>query len=131
MVWADALGKMQKTSVVSNTPAIPVAVKYRTMIAEGPNGSIAVFPAPHQYFYPLDFAENFKFPWYGSGYSKMPEGFGFGIRQPLEGDKRWVPWFDAPEDTEQHLGVFYLVSSANGEITSKEVERYTHSDRYP
>lgn len=131
MVWADALGKMEKTSVVSNAPAKPVAVKYRTMIAEGANGSIAVFPAPHQYFYPLDFADNFKFTWFGSGYSQMPAGFGFGIRQPLEGDKRWVPWFDAPAETEQHLGVFYLVSAGNGETALKEVERYTHGDHYP
>lgn len=131
MVWADALGKMQNTTVTSNAPAKPVAVKYRTMIAEGRNGSIAVFPAPHQYFYPLDFAENFKFTWFGNGYSQMPAGFGFGIRQPLEGDKRWVPWFDAPAETEQHLGVFYLVSPANGETTLQEVERYTHGDHYP
>ena len=131
MVWADALGKMQKTAVVSNTPAAPVAVKFRTMIAEGLNGSLAVFPAPHQYFYPLDFAGNFKFTWFGNGYSKMAAGFGFGIRQPLEGDQRWVPWFDAPAEAEQHLGIFYLVSPANGETTLKEVERYTHGDRYP
>jgi hypothetical protein len=130
MVWADPLGKMQKMTMVSNAPAQPMAVKYRTMVAEGRNGSIAVFPAPHQYFYPLDFADNFKFTWFGSGYSKMPAGFGFGIRQPLEGDKRWVPWFDAPAETEQHLGVFYLVSPDDGQTALKEVTRYTHGDRY-
>ncbi len=131
MVWADPLGKIQTSPVVANAPAQPMAVKYRTMIAQGSNGSIAVFPAPHQYFYPLDFAENFKFTWFGSGYSKMPAGFGFGIRQPLEGDKRWVPWFDAPAETEQHLGVFYLISPTDGEATLREVERYTHGDHYP
>ncbi len=131
MIWADPLGKIQMALLDSNAPARPVAVKYRTMVAEGSNGSIAVFPAPHQYFYPLDFAENFKFTWFGCDYSKMPAGFGFGIRQPLEGDRRWVPWFDAPAGTEQHLGVFYLVNPADGVTTLKEVERYTHGDRYP
>ena len=132
MVWADALGKMQSATIVSNTdtPAKPVAVKYRAMIAEGCNGSLAVFPAPHQYFYPLDFADNFKFTWFGSGYREMPGGFGFGIRQPLDGDQRWVPWFDAPAETPQHLGVFYFVSPASGAATLKEVARYTHDDRY-
>ena len=42
-----------------------------------------------------------------------------------------MPWFDAPAETEQHLGVFYLVSPANGAATLKEVARYTHGDHYP
>ncbi|MEY4918426.1 MAG: hypothetical protein RL616_2339, partial [Verrucomicrobiota bacterium] len=130
MVWADALGKMQSAAVAANTPAKPVATKFRAMIAEGGNGSLAIFPAPHQYFYPLDFADNYQFNWFGSGYREMSQGFGFGIRQPLDGDQRWVPWFDAPAGTEQHLGVFYLVSSMNGESTLKTVERFTHGDRY-
>ena len=112
MVWADALGTIRSAEVTSNSPAAAVAVKYRTMIAEGRNGSIAVFPAPHQYFYPLDFADNFKFTWFGRGYRELPEGFSFGIRQPLDGDQRWVPWFDAPAESTHRLGVFYLISPA-------------------
>ena len=130
MVWADPLGNIKKSPVTSATVAQPVGTKFRTMIAEGRNGSLAVFPAPHQYFYPLDFADNFKFNWSGNGYSLMPHGFGFGIRQPLDGDQRWVPWFDAPAETEQHLGVFYLLNPGDGEQTLKEVSRYTHDDHY-
>ena len=130
MVWLDPLGRLQSAAINSRTPAQPLAVKQRTVVAEADHGSIAIFPAPHQYFYPLDFAENFQFTWFGSGYSKMPAGFGFGIRQPPDGDKRWVPWFAAPANTEQHLGVFYLLSPGNGEQTLKEVARYTHGDRF-
>ncbi len=131
MVWADALGKIQSADVLSNSSAKPVAVKFRTLIAENTNGSLAIFPAPHQYFYPLDFCDNFKFTWFGAGYRDMSADFGFGIRQPLEGDKRWVPWFDAPAETEQHLGVFYFVSPTNGENTLTEIERFTHADHFP
>jgi hypothetical protein len=130
MVWLDPLGKLQSVTIASNTPAHPLAVRQRTVVAQGSNGSIAIFPAPHQYFYPLDFAENFQFTWFGSSYSKMPAGFGFGIRQPPDGDKRWVPWFDAPAHKEHHLGVFYLLSAGNGEQALKEVARYTHGDRF-
>ncbi|HSY19740.1 MAG TPA: hypothetical protein VK815_15460 [Candidatus Acidoferrales bacterium] len=130
MVWDDPLGKIRRAPVTIDAQAQPVGTKFRTMVAEGPGGSVAVFPAPHQYFYPLDFADNFKFNWFGTGYGKMPAGFGFGIRQPPEGDKRWVPWFDAPADTEQHLGVFYLLNPGDGEQTLAEVARYTHEDRY-
>lgn len=130
MVWLDPFGKLQSAAINAETTARPLAVKQRTVVAEGTNGCLAVFPAPHQYFYPLDFAENFAFNWFGSGYSKMPAGFGFGIRQPPDGDKRWVPWFDAPPNREHHLGVFYLLSPGNGEQALREVARYTHGDRF-
>ena len=55
------------------------------LATKGKGGSLAIFPAPHQYFYPLDFANNYGFTWHGSGYSKMPAGFGFGIRSRLMG----------------------------------------------
>lgn len=129
-VWLDPLGKLQSAAVEANAKARPLGTKLRTVVAEGPNGSLAVFPAPHKYFYPLDFAENYQFNWFGNGYRKMPAGFGFGIRQPLEGDQRWVPWFDAPAGREHHLGVFYLLGTGNGEQTLKEVARYTHGDRF-
>ncbi len=130
MVWRDPLGKLQSAALNTNASAYPLAVKQRTVVAEGANGSVAVFPAPHQYFYPLDFAENFAFMWIGNDYGKMPAGFGFGIRQPLEGDKRWVPWFDAQPNREHHLGVFYLLSPGQGEQALNEVARYTHGDRF-
>ncbi|MGC3959931.1 MAG: hypothetical protein QM813_18990 [Verrucomicrobiota bacterium] len=130
MVWLDPLGNPQRLPINADTSARSLAVKHRTVVAEGVNGSIAVFPAPHQYFYPLDFAENFSFNWFGSGYSKMPTVFGFGIRQPPDGDKRWVPWFDAPANREHHLGVFYLLSLGDGEQALNEVARFTHGDRF-
>ena len=37
-------------------------------------------------------------------------GYGFGIQQPPAGDRRWVPWVNAPPGTEQRLGIFYLLS---------------------
>jgi hypothetical protein len=130
LVWLDALGNPQQMKVQTNLAARPLAVKFRAVAGENENGSIVVFPAPHQYFYPLDFADNFQFTWIGSGYSKMPPGFGFGIRQPPEGDKRWVPWFDAPANQQHHLGVFYLLSAGDGEQALAEVSRYTHGDRF-
>ena len=36
----------------------PVKVRYRTLAAQMTGGSIAVFPAPHQYFFPRDFSSN-------------------------------------------------------------------------
>ena len=81
---------------------------------KGAAGSLAVFPPPHRFFYPQDEAYNLQFVWYGRNYGGLVGDYGFGIRQPLGGDRRFVPWFNAPPGTEQHLGVFYLLTRGDG-----------------
>jgi hypothetical protein len=130
MVWQEPMGAWKRIPVVTNFTAAPVAVGRRAMAVESTHGSLAIFPAPHQYFYPLDFADNFKFTWFGRDYGAMPHGFGFGIRQPLEGDRRWVPWIDAPAGTQQHLAVFYAIGGGSGEELLKQIADYTHGDRF-
>jgi len=97
------------------------AVKYRAIAASAGQGSLAVFPAPHQYFYPLDEAFNLRFVWWSS--------HGIGIRQDPEGDHRYVPWFNAPPGTEQRLNFFCLLGeSVTGAMNA--VKAYTREDRY-
>jgi len=99
---------------------VPQAVKYRAVAAVGRDGSLAVFPAPHQYFYPLDEAFNLKFVWYSRN--------GIGIRQDPEGDHRYVPWFNAPPGTLQRCGFFCLMGAGAGVLDA--VRKYTHDDAY-
>ena len=106
------------------------AVKYRAIIGNTKGGSLAVFPAPHQYFYPLDEAFNLKFTWYGNNYRNMVNGYGLGIRQDLYGDKRFVPWFNAPPGTKQRLSFFCLLSSDAPPVALNEVKKFTHNDTY-
>jgi hypothetical protein len=98
-------------------------------VAESDGGAIAVFPPPHQYFYPLDSANNLGFVWYGSARNPQMSGYGFGIRQPPEGDRIWVPWVNAPPRTRQRLGVFYLLAE-NSRQALEGVSRFTRDDRY-
>jgi len=130
VVWFDPLGKLMSRDASGEINAEPVATKFRAMAVENGTGSIAVFPSPHQYFYPLDFAENYRFNWLGNGFGKASEGFGIGIRQPFDGDKRWVPWFDAPPNREHRLGFFFLIHNGTGERALDEVARYTNGDRF-
>ncbi|RYE18041.1 MAG: hypothetical protein EOP42_31310, partial [Sphingobacteriaceae bacterium] len=127
--WSDVYDKMQISSKLADTTQ-NVAVKYRTIIGKNPSGSIAVFPAPHQYFYPLDEAFNLKFVWYGNNYRNLLPGFGFGIRQDLYGDNRYVPWFNAPPGTQQRLNFFCLLSTGIPTALLAEVKKYTHNDSY-
>lgn len=127
--YSDVYEKL-KTDDGSADTAKNIAVKYRTIIGTNGNNSIAVFPAPHQYFYPLDEAFNLKFVWYGNNYRNLLPGYGLGIRQELQGDKRFVPWFNAPPGTKQRLNFFCLLGTNGAEALLNDVKKFTHNDSY-
>ncbi len=52
------------------------------------------------------------------------------FRQPPDGDKRFVPWINAPPRTRQHLGVFYLLSRGRAQDALESVRAFTHGDRF-
>jgi hypothetical protein len=131
LAWLDTDDRLQRVATASQQSPTPIAVRYRTLVAEAAGGSVAVLPPPHRYIYPLDFADNFKLVWHGRGFHAHGKGWGFGIRQPPEGDGRWVPWVNAPPHTQQHLSAFYLLSGGNAETALEEVRRFTHGDRFP
>jgi hypothetical protein len=128
--WSDVYEHLQTDGSSPADTAKNLAVKYRTIIGSNTGGSIAVFPAPHQYFYPLDEAFNLKFVWYGNNYRDLLNGYGLGIRQELNGDKRYVPWFNAPPGTRQRLNFFCLLSTGNAAKLLDNVKQYTHHDSY-
>ncbi|RAV98230.1 CehA/McbA family metallohydrolase domain-containing protein [Pseudochryseolinea flava] len=128
--WSDVDAQIKNAPLSANDKATDLMVKYRTIVGEHDHGSFAVFPAPHQYFYPLDEAFNLKFVWAGSQYRNMIDGYGIGIRQDLYGDKRFVPWFNAPPATKQRLNFFVLLNSGNTSTALEAVKKFTNADRY-
>jgi hypothetical protein len=130
LAWNDTAGQFQRVKLDAQAEAMPLAVAGRTVVAECAQGSLAVFPPPHQFFYPQDEAFNLKFVWHGRNYAQLVGESGFGVRQSLVGDKRFVPWFNAPPGTAQRLGVFYLLTRGDARQALAEVARYTHGDRF-
>ncbi len=128
--WSDVENNLQHAIPNSVDSSKNIAVKYRSIIGENTNGSLAVFPAPHQYFYPLDEAFNLRFTWYGNNYRDMLPGFGLGIRQDLQGDRRFVPWFNSPPGTNQRLNFFCLLNPGKASDALVEVKKFTHNDSY-
>lgn len=128
--WMNTDDSLMQSPVAVSDTARNLAVKYRTIAASGKEGTLVLFPPPHQYFYPLDEAFNLRFTWYGSDYRKMVKGYGIGIRQELEGDKRFVPWFNAPPATKQRLNFFCLLNTEGDAEAFTAVKRFTHNDRY-
>ncbi|TDE14897.1 hypothetical protein E0F88_16710 [Dyadobacter psychrotolerans] len=128
--WTNTADQIESAEIQYADSAKNLAVKYRTIAAQSTNGALAIFPAPHQYFYPLDEAFNLKFIWHGKNYRKMLDEYGIGIRQELEGDRRFVPWFNAPAGTQQRLNFFCLIGNASGTDVIDAVKKFTNSDRY-
>ena len=130
LTWSDPLNNMKGTGINRSDTAVHLAVKYRSIIGVGKEGSLAVFPAPHQYFYPLDEAFNLNFTWYGSNFRKMIPAYGIGIRQDLYGDRRYVPWFNAPPGTKQRMNFYCLLSTEKEGKVLEDVKQFTHNDTY-
>lgn len=128
--WSNTDNFLESASVRANDPSENLAVKYRAIAGETTGGSLAVFPPPHQYFYPLDNAYNLKYTWYGTDYRSMISEFAIGIRQDLMGDNRHVPWFNAPPNTQQRLNFFVLLSDEKDGKVLDDVKRFTNSDSY-
>lgn len=128
--WAGAAWKenVDDTWVRTRTDGAshPVAVRNRAIFGETPAGSVAVFPAPHAFFFPRDHTVNFKFAQVGNNR--------FGLRQDPAGgpghEGVYIPWFDAPAGKTQRMSAFILASTAKPEVALERIKRYTHGDAF-
>lgn len=104
----------------------PMAVRYRTIAAQPSSGAIAVFPAPHQYFFARDFTTNMGYLWH----SAWRGNISLGVRQLPDDNTSYYPWMNAPPGTLQRMGVFYLLDDREPKAVLDQVLRYTNSDRF-
>lgn len=115
----------------SRAPAESPKVRARMIAAEGRDGgALGIVPPPHQFYYPLDYANNDNSAWYGSDYRNLSGRTGFGLRQTLEGDRRYVPWVNAPPGTKQDMGVFLLPDGGDAASVTQAALAYTRGDRF-
>ena len=106
---------------------VPVKVRYRALAVETAGGSVAVFPAPHQYFFPRDFTSNLGHLWHRAWRGRVS----LGIRQIGDTNWQFYPWVNAPPGKTQRMAVFYLLSDGSPEAALDQVLRYTNRDRFP
>ena len=104
----------------------PEAVRYRAIAARTGAGSVAVFPAPHQYFFPRDFTTNMAYVWHSAWKGQVA----LGIRQLPDDATSYYPWSNAPPGTEQHMSLFLQLDPATPAAALAAVRRYTNSDRF-
>lgn len=127
--WIDASNNPRINPISAATANI-FKTRYRSMALSNSKGSLVISPFPHQYLYPLDFADNFGYNWAGTEYLDMVDGFAFGVRQPPMGDRRFVPWVNAQPGSVQKLGVLLFPSQTSGLDNLEIVKAYTRDDTF-
>jgi hypothetical protein len=115
-----------KTVLSDGPERHPVAVRYRSIAVRSGAGSVAVFPAPHQYFFPRDFTTNMGYLWHSSWKGLVS----LGIRQLPDDATPYYPWSNAPPETEQRMSMFLMLGAGEPQATVDDVLRLTNRDRY-
>jgi hypothetical protein len=127
VVFYDTEGKLQRQ--ISNglqAERVPVQARSRTLAIKTGGGSVAVFPSPHQYFFPRDFTSNLGFVWHRAWRGRVA----LGIRQLRDENWQYYPWVNAPPGRAQRMGIFFLLSPGAPEDALAHVLRYTNGDRF-
>ncbi len=124
--YFDTKGKFQTIAPPYGSERLSASVRYRAVAARMPGGSVAVFPAPHQYLFARDYTTNMGYVWYKAWRGKVS----LGIRQYPDDDSPYYPWMNAPPGTEQQMRMFISLDDAPARTTLDGVLRYTHGDRF-
>jgi hypothetical protein len=125
--YYDTTGTLQHDVATGFEPErVPVKVRYRTLTMETAAGSVAVFPTPHQYFFPRDLTSNLGQLWHRSWRGRVS----LGIRQIRDTNWRFYPWMNAPPGRPQRMSVFFLLSDDTPEQTLDDALAYTNRDRF-
>ena len=128
LAYYDTEGQLRRESANGLQPErVAYKVRYRALATSAGQGSVAAFPAPHQYFFPRDFTSNLSQNWHRSWRGAVS----LGIRQIRDTNWRFYPWANAPPGSRQSLSLFLLLGDGSPEAVLEDALRYTNRDVFP
>ena len=128
LAYYDTEGDLRRESANGLQPErVAFKVRYRAMATAAGQGSVAAFPAPHQFFFPRDFTSNLSQNWHRSWRGRVS----LGIRGVRDTNWQFYPWANAPPGSRQSLPMFLLVAAEGPEAVLEDALRYTNRDRFP
>ncbi|MSO83781.1 MAG: hypothetical protein EXQ53_10885 [Acidobacteria bacterium] len=141
VAWRDVANNWQEYRFggAANANPVPLRANNRLVIAEGPGGSIAAFPPPHNFFWSREVAYNLGYVWYRKDSSST---WSFGVRQPEleahpeemgrgeEDTRQNFALRSARPGTWQHMGVYLYVSAAPANEAARGALAFTRDDRF-
>jgi len=142
MVWRSNTANIwinYEFGAPKNQSLVPLKTANRLVAAEGPGGSIAAFPPPHNFFWARETEFNLGYNWYRKD---TDNSFSFGVRQ-AEGEEDPAWQGHGPEDrrqnfalysarpgTWQRMAVYLYVSPESGQSAIQSALAYTRDDHY-
>ena len=149
LVWRDTARGWQHYAFGGSANEAPVGLRARNRVAllETNNGSLAVFPPSHKFFFSREIETNLGYVYYRKD---SDTSFSMGVRQPDRevGAKPWgvsdAVWnrrvgqsrshlnnfalYNAPPNTLQQMPVYFYLSPSDSRSTQQSVMAYTHDD---
>jgi hypothetical protein len=134
--WHDVMSRPQTVSLagVRNNERVVLRARNRLAIAEGPGGSLAVFPPPHQFFFARELEVNLGYVYYAQ---PADDRFELGVRQGESAEGYRPEWiekvfslYNAPPGTWQRMAVYFHLSAGDAAAARARVMAYTHGDRF-
>ena len=132
MAWNDIAGSpaQYQFGAPKNDNPVVVRADNRVIVAEGPGGSLAAFPMPHQAFWPRQHFINLGYLWYRKD---ADTSFSFGVRQAEQEEVNNFTTFElinAPPGTMQRMGIYFYASPLRAAPTRQAVLAFTHNDMF-
>lgn len=130
-----------------NQEPVNLRARNRLEILSAGQGSLAIFPPPHKFFFARENEVNLGYVYYRKD---KDASFSLGVMQPEHGEG-YDPWgiseaiwakrvdtarrqtenyalYNAPPGTEQRMAVYYYLSPTGVQPTTQAVLAYTHND---
>jgi hypothetical protein len=137
IVWHDPADRFQEYRFggPSGNGPITVTANNRIVTAELPNGGIAAFPPPHNFFWAREISYNLGYDWYRQD---DESSFSFGVRQAekeadLPGSEDRSQNFalrDARPGTEQRMPIYFYAGLGTAEQVEEEAAAFTRHDHF-
>jgi hypothetical protein len=149
LVWRDTARQPQETRLggAPNNNPVNLRARNRLLILDAGEGSLAVFPSPHKFFFARENEVNLGYVYYRKD---SDSSFSLGAMQPEKGEG-YHPWgvtdaewkrrtatareewdnfalYNAPPGTMQHMAVYYYLNAHGDHATQQAVLAYTHDD---
>ena len=149
LVWRDTARQWQESELggAPNTEPVALRARNRLLILDAGQGSLAVFPPPHKFFFARENETNLGYVYYRKD---NDSSFSIGALQPETGEgyhpwgvsaevwkirtgvsrKQWDNFalYNAPPGTLQHMAVYYYLNAHGDRATQEAVLAYTHND---
>ena len=149
LTWRDTSQVWQENYFggAPNDEPVNLRARNRLEILDAGGGSLAVFPAPHKFFFARENEVNLGYVYYRKDNATS---FSLGVMQPERGEG-YAPWgvsdaewkhrvstsreevenyalYNAPPGTMQRMAIYYYLSPDGNRLAQQAVLAYTHND---